>query len=247
MSESNDATTFRPISAAECTVSTGTFSALISYSASAKYADGETGLLYYGYRYYQTGTAQWVSRDPSSDVAFQKQRLSRRLRKELSRNLLATQAPYLFVTGNPVNNTDAIGLITWSQCDCCLSAAEKADVQFYIAQAWHKLYLVKNDDWDDLPNNLTSGMGDSLLSHLLDATVFCQPRFAPLCLVSDAMGLPGFGIFLCCSKIKSNSPLKPLYWIATMIIHEEVHVLGKVGHDDPDNPYNWASWLMFDL
>jgi len=31
---------------------------------SAKYTDGETGLLYYGYRYYQASTGRWSSRDP---------------------------------------------------------------------------------------------------------------------------------------------------------------------------------------
>jgi RHS repeat-associated protein len=31
---------------------------------SAKYTDGETGLIYYGYRYYQPNTGRWLSRDP---------------------------------------------------------------------------------------------------------------------------------------------------------------------------------------
>jgi RHS repeat-associated protein len=31
---------------------------------STKYQDDETGLLYYGYRYYDPGTGRWPNRDP---------------------------------------------------------------------------------------------------------------------------------------------------------------------------------------
>ena len=34
---------------------------------SAKYTEVETGLLYYGYRYYQPSTGRWLSRDPMSE------------------------------------------------------------------------------------------------------------------------------------------------------------------------------------
>jgi RHS repeat-associated protein len=39
----------------------------LAYSAfkfSTKYADAESGLLYYGYRYYNPGTGRWLNRDP---------------------------------------------------------------------------------------------------------------------------------------------------------------------------------------
>lgn len=41
-----------------------TYSTAISYLISAKYTDNETGLLYYGFRYYQPSTGRWISRDP---------------------------------------------------------------------------------------------------------------------------------------------------------------------------------------
>jgi len=44
--------------------STGTSSSVVSVWSSTKYADGETGLLYFGFRYYQPGTGSWLSRDP---------------------------------------------------------------------------------------------------------------------------------------------------------------------------------------
>ena len=35
---------------------------------SMKYADGETGLVYYGYRYYAPAVGRWVSRDPAEEL-----------------------------------------------------------------------------------------------------------------------------------------------------------------------------------
>ena len=38
------------------------------YRFSTKYEDSETGLLYYGYRYYQPQTGRWLSRDPLEEL-----------------------------------------------------------------------------------------------------------------------------------------------------------------------------------
>jgi len=40
---------------------------------STKYTDSETGLLYYGYRYYVPELGRWQSRDPLSDPAFERE------------------------------------------------------------------------------------------------------------------------------------------------------------------------------
>ena len=45
---------------------TGTASG-VPFGFSTKYQDDETGLLYYGYRYYQPGTGRWVNRDPINE------------------------------------------------------------------------------------------------------------------------------------------------------------------------------------
>ena len=47
---------------------TGTASGL-PFRFSTKYQDDETGLLFYGYRYYQLGTGHWSSRDPLEEQA----------------------------------------------------------------------------------------------------------------------------------------------------------------------------------
>jgi RHS repeat-associated protein len=38
-----------------------------AYRFSTKYADVETGLVYYGYRFYHAGLGRWVNRDPASE------------------------------------------------------------------------------------------------------------------------------------------------------------------------------------
>jgi RHS repeat-associated protein len=43
---------------------TGPTAAVNSFRFSAKFMDDETGLVYYGYRYYQPQTGRWLSRDP---------------------------------------------------------------------------------------------------------------------------------------------------------------------------------------
>jgi RHS repeat-associated protein len=58
---------------------------------STKYQDDETGLLYYGYRYYNPSTGRWMSRDP--------------IEEEGGVNL------YGMLGNNPVNAIDPLGLI----------------------------------------------------------------------------------------------------------------------------------------
>ncbi len=48
---------------------TGPMARANPFQFSTKYQDNETGLLYYGYRYYDPRTARWTSRDPLCEVA----------------------------------------------------------------------------------------------------------------------------------------------------------------------------------
>jgi RHS repeat-associated protein len=57
---------------------------------STKYQDDETGLLYYGYRYYNAGTGRWPSRDPIGEAG--------------GLNL------HSFVGNSSINSVDALGL-----------------------------------------------------------------------------------------------------------------------------------------
>ncbi len=70
--------------------SAGTLAAENPFRFSTKYADDETGLLYYGYRYYSPALGRWLSRDPIEEMG--------------GFNL------YQFVNNNTVNDYDVLGL-----------------------------------------------------------------------------------------------------------------------------------------
>ena len=42
----------------------GTMAGVNPFQFSTKYTDSETGLNYYGYRYYNPSTGRWIGRDP---------------------------------------------------------------------------------------------------------------------------------------------------------------------------------------
>jgi RHS repeat-associated protein len=51
-------------------VKTGPLADANPFRFSSKYTDGETGLYYYGYRYYQSETGRWLNRDLIEETAF---------------------------------------------------------------------------------------------------------------------------------------------------------------------------------
>jgi RHS repeat-associated protein len=71
-------------------LATGTAAADNAYRFSTKYADDETGLVYYGKRFYDPTAGRWVTRDPIGEAG--------------GRNL------YIFVANNGVLLVDAYGL-----------------------------------------------------------------------------------------------------------------------------------------
>ena len=69
-------------------------SASLPFGFSTKYLDGETGLHYYGLRYYNPSTGRWINRDPIGEKG--------------GVNLYRT------VDNNLVNLIDKLGLCTWT-------------------------------------------------------------------------------------------------------------------------------------
>lgn len=125
--------------AAEAAFTDGTFSAAASYWVSAKYTDGETGLLYYGYRYYQSSTGRWISRDPQEE--------------EGGANL------YVHTDNSPVGRVDLLGL-EWkvkregqdtapATCDCKDTVDDLAKKIGLVAKEY-KAWL-QSDDGKPLP------------------------------------------------------------------------------------------------
>ncbi len=82
--------------------------------ASGPVVDAETGFQYLRARYYDPATGQFLSRDPITAL---------------------TQEPYGYTGGNPVNNTDPIGLCSINPFsnESCLNSAAKAVTKVQLA------------------------------------------------------------------------------------------------------------------
>jgi RHS repeat-associated protein len=76
---------------------TGTASSDCRVRFAGKYLDVETGLSYYGYRFYSPALGRWLGRDPLGEAG--------------GGNL------YAFVGNDPINNQDLLGLILWDDSD----------------------------------------------------------------------------------------------------------------------------------
>jgi RHS repeat-associated protein len=83
---------------------TGPMAKANPFRFSTKYQDDETGLLYYGYRYYNPSTGRWLSRDPKGEAGFEA------IRANKSSELASGANPYLFVGNGSVSKCDSFGL-----------------------------------------------------------------------------------------------------------------------------------------
>jgi RHS repeat-associated protein len=75
--------------------STGSYAVSNPFRFSTKYNDSETGLLYFGYRYYNSEMGRWVTRDPIGELG--------------GRNV------YAFISNNILSKYDLLGL---ADCKC---------------------------------------------------------------------------------------------------------------------------------
>jgi len=92
---------------------TGPMAKVNPFRFSTKYQDEETGLVYYGYRYYDPGTGRWLNRDPINELGHRTL-----LAKRSSRIGADASNLYEFVHNNPINWIDPSGLTTWrGSCD----------------------------------------------------------------------------------------------------------------------------------
>jgi RHS repeat-associated protein len=150
--------------------STGAMAKANPFRWSTKFWDEETGLSYYGYRYYSPALGRWLGRDPLGETD--------------ESNL------FLFVHNNPISATDLIGLLTSG--DTLAAAGEGAsldgavsapvatigqDIKTFIKGLEHVQEFVDgieaaNDlmggdisDWIDTINKLKTSATASPLSH----------------------------------------------------------------------------------
>jgi RHS repeat-associated protein len=82
---------------------------------STKYHDAETGLGYWGYRYYSARLGRWLSRDPIGEAGFRVVQRAAALTGFIPRDTIRQQQHlYSHVSNTPTNRVDPLGLQ-----DCC--------------------------------------------------------------------------------------------------------------------------------
>ncbi|MDD4350538.1 MAG: RHS repeat-associated core domain-containing protein, partial [Opitutales bacterium] len=101
-------------------ISSNSHLSLLTFNFSTKYHDSETGLLYYGYRYYDPSTGRWLNRDPIEESG--------------GLNL------YGFVGNDAVNRWDLLGM-AWTidrikdlleECICKYDVLEAKELKIVI-------------------------------------------------------------------------------------------------------------------
>ena len=100
---------------------TGALADVNPFRFSTKYLDSETGLYYYGHRYYSPGMGRWCSRDPIEEEGFRIMRHESQLARQTSY--------YLAMLNSPIGAVDALGLLEFSGCT--------EDQKRRIADAFH--------------------------------------------------------------------------------------------------------------
>jgi RHS repeat-associated protein len=118
----------------ETIVATGPLAKENTFRFSTKFTDDETGLLYYGYRYYSPSPGRWLSRDPLGESGFELSSRRPKSPQEIKRELVTARYSelqrlfpslvghldlppimpqiqiYSFVQNNPLNEIDPHGL-----------------------------------------------------------------------------------------------------------------------------------------
>jgi RHS repeat-associated protein len=120
---------------------TGVLADAQPFRFSTKWTDAESGLVCYGYRYYNPSAGRWLNRDPLGDEAFftlytqGKSRIERRrLRAQSLRPL------YVFVSNDPADKYDYLGL----QCGITI---HRAPVRVRPVWDWPPIEIDAGHEW----------------------------------------------------------------------------------------------------
>jgi RHS repeat-associated protein len=91
--------------------SSGTLASANVYRFSSKEIHANSGMYYYGYRFYDPNLQRWINRDPIEETGFrQLSRVARTSRKQI--NL------YTVLHNDTVNTVDSLGLLTFAMGPC---------------------------------------------------------------------------------------------------------------------------------
>ncbi|MES2476469.1 MAG: RHS repeat-associated core domain-containing protein [Verrucomicrobiota bacterium] len=213
----------------------GVVTKLPEFGFSTKIKDAETGLSYYGLRYYDPKTGRWPSRDP--------------IEEQGGVNL------YGFVGSNGVNKWDYVGL--WGIATDCdeeqikiLKAAESASRKAF--EAWHDFTSAVDDDYltGTFPNlagnNKSFKMAENFTAKLANNTKIlmdavdngsvnveceCSCKFVDTVTFAETYAYtPAKTIHFCPRFFKEQSDLEQ----AATFAHEMSHAMLNTGHAGSD-------------
>lgn len=119
----------------ELAMATGTMASSNPIRFSTKYRDNETGLYYYGYRYYSPDMGRWLSRDP--------------IEEQGGLNL------YGFVNNDPVNKWDRLGLSLGSDI-------LRIFISRFLTPGFNIFFRSNHYDLYDYENEMSNGLRTSL-------------------------------------------------------------------------------------
>jgi RHS repeat-associated protein len=96
------------------------------YRFSSKEFHAQTGLYYYGYRFYAPNLQRWLTTDPIDEKGFvvvREAAVEIPRGRDLRRIQTHSNQPNLFIfnQNNAIEHTDGLGLYTWTQTEPCLS------------------------------------------------------------------------------------------------------------------------------
>jgi len=118
---------------------------------STKYTDSETGLIYYGYRFYMPETGRWCGRDPLGEEMFFLKHVDVKGIERSARlfwRQLSLLPAYLFVQNNPTALVDPTGLDGGDVVNVCKCIAVGAAIAKCLDM--EKKCRTCLDKWSDL-------------------------------------------------------------------------------------------------
>jgi RHS repeat-associated protein len=236
---------------------TGPMAKANPFRFSTKYQDDETDLLYYGYRYYNASTGRWLSRDPIDEPGFQLfQRaqvaqgepitIAQQASRWISRDSTgkgsddeqsadvgfrpSQQSPYPFVSNDPNNSIDALGLAKFEGCTDEEAKKLQASLDDYCKQARTRAFGCCV--WK-------AKVSDALAALCADTsilTIKCEHKNKGRCKDSCGWSMPyGNTVHICPLGLKPDPGCGPF---GCTLLHEMTHTRGHPGERWPNRVEN---------
>ena len=137
---------------------------------STKYQDNETGLLYYGYRYYNADMGRWISRDPlgepGHEIGFDQTRSlwvamrhaavpsdDGEFLSERNKNKQIMTNPYEFCSNNPIGRIDHLGEFGKNPCCHCPAPQNPALIAADILKSMAAIVCSNTAQWWRAPRS----------------------------------------------------------------------------------------------